>query len=242
MRTWFADGPVLSPRHVQALGARLKVNPLLKAVEDTDKDDQKYLVWNMLFSSGDCHLSSDAIHRSWSAGRDEPATFPRVTTIRIISTGFPWEVPVTASRPSAGVTCGDLIDQLCGFLHVRLRKDDYATAGADHQRMLKNIYHYNRSRADGVPGGRLGEGLKRIDWLNTATMFGGARVNDRFAVQTDGLALPCTLEVLCVEREEGPEPDVDELRRRGRSRSRRPLSRGSNSHPSTPHTPLTPLS
>ncbi|KAI0034995.1 hypothetical protein K488DRAFT_44206, partial [Vararia minispora EC-137] len=224
-------GPSLKPAHIQALGVHLRVNPLLKPVEDSDAPDHKHLVWNMLFSSSDCHRSGDAIHRSWSVGRNDPATFPRVTHLRLISAAFPWMVDVKASRPAVGVTCGDLIDQLCGFLQVRLRKEDYAAVTPDQQRLLKNIYHYNRSRADGVPGGRLGEGLKRVDWLNTSTMFGGVRVNDSFVVHHGGVALPCTFEVLCLEREEGPEPEVAELRARGRSRSRRNTSRSSSVHP-----------
>ena len=215
------DGPVLEPMLVKAVGSILKINPLLLPLED---EERPHLRWNMLFSTAHCHRSTDPSHRSWSNGRQEPATFPRVSEIRIVSHVFPWIVNVRATNRAIGVTCGDVIEQLSDHLQRRLRKEDYEGATGNRRRAIRDAYHHNRSRSTGVPGGQLGDGLKALDWLGTQTMFGGIQQNEQLLLDRFNVVLPCMLELVCVER-----PLVDD----NESEDRRSARRRSSRHMST---------
>jgi hypothetical protein len=212
---------------VKAVAATLQVNPLLIPIGD--EEDRPHLRWNMLFSTAHCHRSTDPSHRSWSNGRQEPATFPRVTELRIISRTFPWTINVSATNRSIGVTCGDLVEQLSNHLQRRLRKEDYDGATGQRRRAIRDAYHHNRSRSAGVPGGQLGDGLKVLDWLGTQTMLGGLQLNDQLLVERFNVVVPCMLELLCFERPIIGDDDMDDsrsMRRRSRNTSMsRPPSR-----------------
>jgi hypothetical protein len=224
MRT---DGPVLEPMLVKAVGATLKINPFLLPL--LDEEERPHLRWNMLFSTAHCHRSTDPSHRSWSNGRQEPATFPRVTEIRLISRVFPWTVNIRATNRAVGVTCGDMVEQLSEHLQRRLRKEDYEGATGGRRRAIRDAYHHNRSRSAGVPGGQLGDGLKALDWLGMQTMFGGVQLNEQLLLERFNVAPPCMLELVCVERPLVGDDDVEDIRnsrRRGRNMSTsRPSSR-----------------
>ena len=219
------DGPVLEPMLTKAVGAKLQMNPLLLPLGD--EEDHPHLRWNMLFSTAHCHRSTDPTHRSWSNGRQEPATFPRVSELRLVSRVFPAVINIRATNRAIGVTCGDLIEQLSDHLQRRLRKEDYEGASGPRRRAIRDAYHHNRSRSMGVPGGQLGDGLKALDWLGTQTMFGGIQQDEQYLLERFNVAMPCVLELICVER---PLVDDEEDRRQERRRSRhmstsRPSSR-----------------
>ena len=206
---------------IKAVGAKLEINPLLLPVGDDD--ERPHLRWNMLFSTAHCHRSTDPTHRSWSNGRQEPATFPRVTELRLVSDVFPWILDVKAANAAIGVTCGDVIEQLSEHLQRRLRKEDYEGASGNKRRAIRDAYHHNRSRNAGVPGGQLGDGLKALDWLGPQTMFGGALLNEALVRDRFNVVMPCMLELLCIERPLIAD-DVPEEPRRTRRRSRYTMS------------------
>jgi hypothetical protein len=143
-----------------------------------------------------------------------------VTEIRIVSRAFPWIVNVRATNRTAGVTCGDLIEQLSDHLQRRLRKEDYEGASGIRRRAIRDAYHHNRSRSTGVPGGQLGDGLKALDWLGPQTMFGGIQQNEQLLLERFNVALPCVLELVCVDR-----PLVGDDEPEGRPQARRQRSR-----------------
>jgi hypothetical protein len=219
-----ADGPVLEPMLIKAVGAKLQINPLLLPVGDDE--ERPHIRWNMLFSTAHCHRSTDPSHRSWSNGRQEPVTFPRVTQLSLISHVVPWNLTVRATTPSIGVTCGDVIEQLSDHLQRRLRKEDYDSASGVKRRAIRDAYHHNRSRSAGVPGGQLGDGLKALDWLGTQTMYGGIQVNEQYVLERFNVVMPCMLELLCVERplvdDEAEEPRRARRRSQNMSTSRPP--------------------
>ena len=211
---------------VKAVGAKLQMNPLLLPLGD--EEHHPHIQWNMLFSTAHCHRSTDPSHRSWSNGRQEPATFPRVTELRLVSRVFPSIVDIRATNRAIGITCGDLIEQLSDHLQRRLRKEDYESAPAPRRRAIRDAYHHNRSRSTGVPGGQLGDGLKSLDWLGTQTMFGGIEQNEQLLLERFNVVMPCVLELICVERPlvGDDEQDIRQLRRRSRHMSTsRPSSR-----------------
>lgn len=204
-------GPVLEPMLIKAVGAKMEINPLLLPIGDDD--GRPHLRWNMLFSTAHCHRSTDPTHRSWSNGRQEPATFPRVTDVRFVSHVFPWILDIKAANPAIGVTCGDVIEQLSDHLQRRLRKEDYDGASGTKRRAIRDAYHYNRSRNAGVPGGQLGDGLKALDWLGPQTMFGGMQLNEALVLDRFNVVLPCMLELVCIERPVVADDEPEEPRR-----------------------------
>ncbi|KAA1477674.1 hypothetical protein DENSPDRAFT_787028 [Dentipellis sp. KUC8613] len=224
-------GPVLKPMLVHRMRVDVHVNPLLLPVGDSDR---VHLNWNMLFSTSHCQRSGDPEHRSWSNGRQEPATFPRLTSLKLLCRALPWIIEIKASSPAVGVTCADIIDQLGDYLKTNAPKDDYQKSSSDQQHQLKLNYHHNRSRSDGVPGGRLGEGLRRLDWFGAMSMWGGMDRNDAYVKDRCGVVLPCMFEMFCVPRPPQSEEDREETRRaRRRSRSSRRGSSAVNSEESS---------
>lgn len=189
---------MLEPFLLKRVKAALHINPLLQPAEDDLK--RPYLEWNMLFPTARCRRSDDKIGRSWSAGRNDSATFPRVTTLRIVCRGLPWMMEVNAQNPEVGVTCGELIEKICEMLHTLVNKKEMKMA--PNERSIHDAYWYNRS-TDGydVPGGRLGDGVRRVDWLLNNTAFGGFVRNDELVrAQCGGAVLPCTFELRCEPR------------------------------------------
>ncbi|KAG5642329.1 hypothetical protein DXG03_003004 [Asterophora parasitica] len=192
-------GPVLDPFLIKVVNAETKVNPLLEPLPD-DGTERPHLKWNMLFESNNCQRSTDPSHISWSAGRDAPATFPRVTSLNIISETFPWMITIRADKPNIGVTCGEVIDSLSDGFQLLTPREDYDALPKPQRQIVGQTYRHNRSREPGVPGGRLGEGMRRLDFLGMDTTFGGIYKNDRLVQKIVGAPLPCTFVLKCVRR------------------------------------------
>jgi len=133
---------------------------------------------------------------------------------------------IFAHNRSVGVTCGELIDTVAESLYKHVSKDEMETAS--NSRAIISAYWHNRSTdALDVPGGRLGEGVRRIDWLLYDTAFGGITKNDDVArAQCGGEVLPCTFELKC-ERRFDPDQELKEQDRLDREEqlARRPRSR-----------------
>lgn len=193
-----SDGPVLEPFLVRIVGAQLKVNPLLQPVPDDA--DRPHLKWNMLFPSSNCQRSTDPSHISWVDGRHEPATFPRVSSLQIVSEHVPWMIKIDARRPDTGVTCGDVIDRLSSSMNMLCSGADYEALTPAKKRLVGEAYQHNRSRAHGVPGGMLETGMKRLDFLGKDTLFGGIVNDDEQLRRITGVVLPCTFVLKCLRR------------------------------------------
>ena len=215
--------------------AHISINPLLRQPESDLR--RPYLLWNMLFSSQNCRRSTDQ-HRSWMEGRDEPATHPRVTSIRVVIKGLPWVITIRAENRSVGVTCGNVIDQISDNLSRPVPKEGMPPAGSLAYRAIIKSYHYNRAPNDGVPGGRMGAGVLRKDWLLHKTSFAGLEDNGLEVERVCGSRhMPCTFELVCetpdgradaeIERNRAQEAlEEEEARLRGRrSRPRSGMAR-----------------
>jgi len=197
-------GPVLEPFLLRAVNAQLFINPLLEPPDNGLK--RPHIEWNMLFPTSTCHRSTDRKSQSWMVGREEPATFPRVTLVRLVCRNLPWMISVRAHNRSVGVTCGELIDDIWDNLYRHVSKEEMASSSK--QRAITETYWYNRSTAHDVPGGRLGDGVRRVDWLLRHTGFGGIQRNDDVArAQSGGVVLPCTFELIC-EQKFAPDQDL----------------------------------
>ncbi|EAU81988.1 hypothetical protein CC1G_09174 [Coprinopsis cinerea okayama7 len=173
-------GPVLSPMLVHRLGVLLEINPLLQPTSQAS-GDKKYLIWNMLFPSNSARLNTDSAERSWSDGRDAPATFPRVTSLMVVSNlkAFPWAIEVKAQDIRLGVTCEEVIIQIGRSLQrLTSSKDWHWAIGQVSQQQLSAAYTHNRSTRIGVPGGELGRPMKRLDYLMDRYWWDGLQAID----------------------------------------------------------------
>ncbi|KAF8509785.1 hypothetical protein JB92DRAFT_2638377, partial [Gautieria morchelliformis] len=186
--------PVLTPFQVAILDATLVVNPLCSPAGDNPPPDRPVLLYNVLFPVGTARRSIDPPNRSWSIGRNSPATSPRVSQLRIVSREFPWVLEIEASRPAHGVTCLDVLEGIHEQLQDLVPRQQITALsgvkGETHRRKLYEIYHYNRSTARDAPGGSLGEGVRRVDWLLNSVMFDGLVNDPKYVQEKLGIAGP----------------------------------------------------
>lgn len=189
----------MEPFLIRIVHAEVKINPLITPIHENGPE-KPHLKWNMLYPSSYAQRSTDPSHISWSNGRDEPATFPRVTSLRIVSDVLPWIFEVQAHNPDIGVTCGEVIDRISADLNKLTVKEDFERLSPTQKRTLSDAYRHNRSRAHGTPGGQLGQGMKRLDFLRKDTAFGGVEVNHSIIRRICGDVVPCTFLLKCKHR------------------------------------------
>ena len=195
----FQDGPVLEPILVKIVDAPVRVNPLISLRSD-DGPELPHLKWDMLFETSTAVRSDEPPHMSWVNGRDQPATFPRLTSLRLISTMTPWMIVVKAKDLDRGVTCGEVIQAIGGDMMRLSTKQDFACLSQRDQAELGSAYKRNRSAMPGVPGGHLGQGMRRLDFLRNRSMFGGIEANPNAVKRMCGAELPCVFVLHCAER------------------------------------------
>ena len=212
----FLDGPVLEPFLLRVVGAQISINPLIMPPPD-DGSDRTHLQWNMLYPSAQCRKSTDDPHISWHSGRDEPATFPRITSMRIVCDLFPWIFSINARDRNVGVTCGEVIDTLAEKFSRLSSGTDYDTLTPRRKNQVSEAYTHNRSTAYGVPGGTLGRGMRRLDFLGKDTMFGGLVLDEAMLRRTCGDVLPCMFVLNCLRRYALTQEEIRDQEARGRA-------------------------
>lgn len=139
---------------------------------------------------------------------DEPATFSRVSHLRIVSRHFPWHLSVRAVNASIGVTCADVVDQLSNFLNMAMLKEEYDAQGLQGKARILEAYDLNRGSAPAAPGSRLGKDILRLDWLGRDTVFDGLQEEEGYVREHAG-GLSCTFVLDC----RIPGLTVDEVRK-----------------------------
>ncbi|KAL4065195.1 hypothetical protein J3A83DRAFT_4100094 [Scleroderma citrinum] len=219
-------GPVLEPFLARVVGAVIKVNPLLAPPTDTQED---YLRWNMLFHTSNCYRTTES-RRSWIKGRKSPATHPRLTYIRVISRTFPWMIHIRAQDKRIGVTCGEILEGIAAYLFGDVAKKEWESVSRSKRRQIWNAYQHNRSTDPSVPGGGLGEPLKRLDWLGHESRFGGLVINEEFVREHCGDVLPATFELKCTPSYPLTQQEIHEQQMRQQARAQ---SRGHSSQRSS---------
>ncbi|KAF8589736.1 hypothetical protein K439DRAFT_1628510 [Ramaria rubella] len=186
--------PVLTPFQLAILDAKLMVNPLLSPPGDNPPPDRPYINYNILFPVGSARRSVDPSTKSWSVGRHTPATWPRVSQLRIICADFPWVVEVNARDRAHGVTCIDVLQGIHDQLHYLVPRHQVealtGVKGEAFKRKMYEVYHYNRSTARDAPGGSLGDGVRRVDCLLHNVMFEGLEDSPQFVREKLGIAGP----------------------------------------------------
>lgn len=181
----------------------------------------------MLFPTSTIQRSIDPSHVSWSKGRDAPATFPRLKELRIISEATPWIIPVRASKEEIGVTCAEVIEAIARDMYKNTGKAEFEALPPHVRNEVRAAYKHNRSPLPNVPGGRLGDGLKRLDFLGKNSVFGGVELNERVIRKTFRDKMPGVFVLKCRHNMMTKTEIEDQHRRLGeRERSRPPSSNG----------------
>lgn len=101
---------------------------------------------------------------------------------------------ITAKDASRGVTCEEVVNGLSESFHALVKKAQFDSAKRRKKIEVTTAYHFNRSESANVPGIRLGEGIRRIDWLGAYTNFGGMERNGNLKQQEEHQA---TFRLLC---------------------------------------------
>jgi hypothetical protein len=159
----------------------------------------------MRFPLGTCRRSvGEKRHRAWHKGRDEPATFPRVSSLRLVMRGMLETCAVTASQEHIGVTCGDVMDAIARFMHLYTTKDRVKHLPQERQQKLFSQYRFNRKVGPDSPGAHLPEGVTICDWLLEKSMFGGIVEDAIGTYEAIGAYMSCVF----VLRHEAPFADA----------------------------------
>lgn len=196
--------------------AKITINPLIATIPE-DGSNEPHLNWNMLFPTANVHRSDTPKHLSWSNGREAPATFPRVSSMRLVSASYPWIIEVRAKEKDYGVTCGEVIEAIGYDMGKMSHQQDFNNLTTRERNDLSAAYRMNRSREEGAPGGALGEGLKRLDFLRRNTIFGGVEVNERVVADKCGDVLPCVFVLHCLRSFPMSKQDIRDNELRARS-------------------------
>ena len=178
------DGPVYNARMATLLDTTFEVNPVLRHLPPQSDDNR--LEYNILFSLSTASLFKDKQEISWVDGRDEPAVLPRLETLTLISEHFPWMIHVKASDVDVGVTCADVMEALYKDLHKSFSRDEVNRWSKGRLDKISAVYHYNRQAKEGVPGGALGKGFRRVDYLSEYTIFDGIQYDEAMARERFG--------------------------------------------------------
>lgn len=135
-------------------------------------------------------------------------------------------ITIRARDERIGVTCGDVIDSISHHLNQLSPSSEFLALPREKQRVLSEAYRHNRSREHGVPGGTLGEGMKRLDWLLQQCIFGGLRRNPELVrkvcggvrPESQGKDLPpCIFELICERRYPMTQKEIAEQQARQRA-------------------------
>ena len=114
---------------------KIQINPLIEYASG-DTADRVHLKWNMTFPASRIRRSDEGKSAKWTRGRNEPATFPQLPGMLLVSESIPWRIQVEARNTELGVTCGEILECISQELSRLATKEEYATLSAENQREL----------------------------------------------------------------------------------------------------------
>lgn len=158
---------------------------------ESSPPNQAHIEYNVLFPPNFAHRSDDGPGVSWARGRNEPATLPRISELRLISKKYPWVIDIEASKPDEGVTCIEVVQALHRDATLNVKAKIYNGLPNRSKAMVSKQYNHNRSTSRHAPGGAFDSGLKRGDFMLEFVMFNGlvndqALIAERFKVAGPG--------------------------------------------------------
>lgn len=189
-------GPVLSPFIASIVRPEFSFNPMLHR-PPADGENNTAMTWNMLYPGSYSRLPLDPSGESWFERRVEPATFPKMNSIRIISRTFPWMIEVKAEDVETAVTCRDIVDQLSKYFCVLLGPIEMDDVSAEHRKAMSAAFRVNRSQEIPAEIFRNSIGMRRIDWLCKNTMFEGLEEDKGYVTERLSVFVPGTFVMRC---------------------------------------------
>ncbi|KAG9022388.1 hypothetical protein FRB95_014866 [Tulasnella sp. JGI-2019a] len=154
----------------------IELHPLLRPISESRDSADPFLVFDILFPPNTIHLSTEPPRKSWSKGRKDPATFPRLKLLRLVNQFVPWVIQVSTDS-DAGITVSDVINAIHEHFRVNAsQEDDWNSCDPGSQSEILMAYKWNRSTEMGAPGGIMPDALLRGDFLMERTMFAGMKI------------------------------------------------------------------
>ena len=95
-------------------------------------------------------------------------------------------IHVKASDADVGVTCADVMEALYKNFHKNFSREEVNRWSKARLEKISAVYHYNRQAKEGVPGGALGKGFRRVDYLSEYTVFDGIEYDATMAAERFG--------------------------------------------------------
>jgi hypothetical protein len=187
---------VLNPFIASIVHPEFLMNPML-LFPPPEKKNSTAMIWNMLYPGSYARLPNDPSGESWFEKRIEPATFPRMSSIRIISRVFPWTIEVNAEANGIAVTCRDVVDQLHKYLCVLLGPIEMDDVTPEHRKAMSAAFRANRSQDIPAEVFRDSIGMRRIDWLCKNTMFEGLEEDKVYIEERLLVFVPGTFVLRC---------------------------------------------
>ncbi len=160
------DGPILDVESV----AKLRLHPMLHPILRSTSSDDDHIVWNMIYPPETAIRARKDVQEPYDAFRFEPATFPRVARLNIVSRCHPWEFIVRSYDDSAGVTVGDVLRILFMYLSVGLKEIDLQATSAEHRQAI-TAAHDARTRVL-PPDKELNRNITILDWIGQTHFTG----------------------------------------------------------------------
>ncbi|KII94274.1 hypothetical protein PLICRDRAFT_27158 [Plicaturopsis crispa FD-325 SS-3] len=192
--------PVLTTPLAQAILAEPSINPLFLP---SANDDRTHIKWNLLYPDSYARPSNSLSPKAWADRLNEPATFPRLSNIHVISPCFPWMIEIRSDAQDVALTCHDVIEQLHRFLYQFLSNTDMDTALPTHQDAMWESFDASRNPPDELPGrlliGPIFNGLRHVEWLCGTTEFLGLDANSEYIRERVGVVIPGMFVLSCAK-------------------------------------------
>lgn len=166
--------------------------------------DSPAVAWNILYPGSYARRPDDPSGESWFIARAEPATFPRMSGIRIISRAFPWMIDIKSEAAGKAITCRDVLDQLHNYLGTLLSPLEMDDVTLEHRSAMSAAYRASRSHQIVSQEYKDSPGMRKIDWLCKTTVFEGIEEDKDYIVDRLSVFVPGTFVLRCgVKKSDG---------------------------------------
>ncbi|PVG02619.1 hypothetical protein CPB86DRAFT_780031 [Serendipita vermifera] len=177
-------GPVFDLQTATILDIKVQIHPSLR--HHVEQDDAPRLSWHILDSVKEAHLMEGEKAKPWT-GRESAATFPRLSSLVLITKQFPGGFEIKGTSKSGAVTCHDVINGIHDFAREKLPRSIYDSLPTVKRAKVDATYVHNRSGKEHTPGPDMGVGIRKGDFLEEFTMFDGLLDDPDFVRLASGL-------------------------------------------------------
>ncbi|KAK0226519.1 hypothetical protein IW262DRAFT_1480592 [Armillaria fumosa] len=174
-------GPVLEPRIISIL----KILPVLNPVLLSPLSEGDHIVWNMISHPSTAKRVRDGFEQPFDAFRYEPASFPRLTILNVISPSFPWIINLRSGDSNVGVTVGDVLLGIFFYLQVALKSVELDRISPQYR---ASITETSIARKQLIQEESFG--LQLIDWMLGRTQFSGLERDTTYITERHMLSSP----------------------------------------------------